>query len=85
MEKNSVSLFLCLVSLFRGLVMTKINCVVLILQEKQKIGILFLFLLFSEIPSCEGHIIFFSKCYDSDTRQWIFDDLYFVVFRDCQL
>ena len=30
--------------------------------------------LFSEIASCEGDITFFAKRYDSDTRQWFFDD-----------
>ena len=30
--------------------------------------------MFSEIASCEGDITFFAKRYDSDTRQWFFDD-----------
>ena len=30
--------------------------------------------MFSEIASCEGDITFFCKRYDSDTRQWFFND-----------
>ena len=30
--------------------------------------------MFSEIASCEGDITFFGKRYDSDTRQWFFND-----------
>ena len=41
-------------------------------QEKQKISTFFS--LFSEIASCEAEITFFAKRYDSDTRQWFFDD-----------
>lgn len=31
-------------------------------------------MLFLEIVSCEGDIIFFVKCYDLDIRWWFFDD-----------
>ena len=37
--------------------------------------------MFSEIASCEGDITFFCKRYDSDTRQWFFND-FDAWFRD---